>query len=114
MQGVCEGCDPDADGAVKTATSLLQTDSAPEVMRKHEAWWRRFWSTGVVMDLGANHSALEGFVYGSHYHVGSAARAGRNAPPLFGPWAASNTGTEMFVLNCTLTRLTLPFGCDGL
>jgi hypothetical protein len=97
--GECEGCNPDAEGAAAAALDLVKNVNTPALLSSHYEWWDAYWRTGAQVDLGPNHTNLEEFYYGCHYLIGSAARAGKNAPALDGPFETSATGDEMFVLN---------------
>jgi hypothetical protein len=44
-----------------------------------------------MVDLGDEFRLLEQFYYGAQYAVGSASRAGRMAPGLWGPWITTDT-----------------------
>lgn len=71
---------------------------------EHQAWWHQYWLSGAQIDLGPDYSLLEGFYYGEiglhvvitkfdnvklgmHYQIGSASRAGKTAPGLWGLFA---------------------------
>jgi len=73
------------------ATSLVDAQSAGTVdtLRvQHLDWWKQYWLKSYVR-LGD--SALERYYYGALYLLGSASRAGKTAPGLYGVWATSDS-----------------------
>jgi hypothetical protein len=53
----------------------------------HREWWNKFWSESFVE---LNDPVLEKFYYVSHYIIASAARTGKVAPGLYGPWVTTD------------------------
>ncbi|TDV57858.1 discoidin domain-containing protein [Actinophytocola oryzae] len=61
-----------------------QTDATLSTLKSQKTqWWRDFWLKSSV-NLGD--STLERYYYGAQYLIGSASRAGKLAPGLYGIW----------------------------
>jgi hypothetical protein len=100
-QGNCTGCNPDVSdvitdgitGVEQSAIDLLnyRAKDIAHVASVHQEWWHSYWSQGAQIDLGSRWQRLEGFYYGMHYQIGSASRANRFAPGLWGPWITDET-----------------------
>jgi hypothetical protein len=54
----------------------------------HVDWWKQYWLKSYV---DFNDSALERYYYGHLYLIGSASRAGKMAPGLYGPWITTDS-----------------------
>ena len=111
--GACVACGSMTSDEPSSEPTPLTTISPNEVIRSvvalisdraanttsclsdHRSWWSDFWLEGAVVDLGKNHSVLEGFYYGMRYQMGSGTRPGHTAPGLYGPWQT----TEVQVSN---------------
>ena len=93
-KGNCTGCESDVNDPEATAVALVDThaqDSATAVGAAHALWWQDYWGSGAKVDLGIEWNRLESFYYGMHYQIGSASRADRFAPGLWGPWITDET-----------------------
>ncbi|GAA4576225.1 discoidin domain-containing protein [Planotetraspora kaengkrachanensis] len=89
VTGVAGGGANPADPA-PAARSLADAQSAGSVdglYNGHVDWWKQYWLKSYV-DL--DDDTLERFYYGSLYLLGSASRAGKTAPGLYGIWATSD------------------------
>ncbi|WP_344942335.1 discoidin domain-containing protein [Sphaerisporangium flaviroseum] len=89
VTGVAGGGQNPADPA-PAARSLADAQSAGSVdslYNAHVEWWKQYWLKSYV-DL--DDDTLERFYYGSLYLIGSASRAGRTAPGLYGVWATTD------------------------
>ena len=92
-KGDCTGCDPDVadpEGAALALVDKHAKDTAA-VGASHAAAWGAYWRAGAKVDLGPAWKLLESFYYGMHYQIGSASRADRFAPGLWGPWITDET-----------------------
>ena len=93
-KGSCTGCDSDVNDPEGTAAALVDKharDSAATAGAAHAVWWQDYWDSGAKVDLGTGWNRLESFYYGMHYQIGSASRADRFAPGLWGPWITDET-----------------------
>lgn len=55
---------------------------------QHVDWWKQYWLKSYV---DFNDPVLERFYYGQLYLLGSASRAGKTAPALYGPWITTDS-----------------------
>ena len=93
-KGNCTGCDADItdpEGAASALVDRHAQDSAAAAGAAHSVWWAEYWNAGAKVDLGPEWKRLESFYYGMHYQIGSASRADRFAPGLWGPWITDET-----------------------
>jgi hypothetical protein len=69
-------------------TAAAQTDTTIATLKSQKSqWWQDFWLKSYV-SLGD--PVLERYYYGAQYLIGSASRAGKLAPGLFGIWYTSD------------------------
>ena len=76
---------------VKAAQARVQAVTPAELQKLNSAlrdWWKNFWSESFV-EIGDK--VIEKFYYMSHYIIASAARTGKVAPGLYGPWVTVDT-----------------------
>ena len=57
--------------------------------------------------MGTDWAVLEGFYYGSHYIIGSAARVGRFAPGLWGPCAQADSNVTPRAARALVSKLEI-------
>ncbi|WP_405150009.1 discoidin domain-containing protein [Sphaerisporangium sp. NBC_01403] len=72
------------------ARSLADAQSAGSIdglYNAHVDWWKQYWLKSYV-DL--DDDTLERYYYGALYLLGSASRAGKTAPGLYGLWATTD------------------------
>ncbi len=72
------------------ARSLADAQSGGSIATQydnHVEWWKQYWLKSYV-DL--DDDVLERYYYAAQYFIGSASRAGRTAPGLFGIWATTD------------------------
>ncbi|MCW2880843.1 MAG: hypothetical protein JWQ95_4943 [Sphaerisporangium sp.] len=89
VTGVAGGGQNPADPA-PAARSVADGQSAGSLdtlYNGHVDWWKQYWLKSYV-DL--DDDVLERYYYGSLYLLGSAIRAGKTAPGLYGIWATSD------------------------
>ena len=82
--GANGGVGPDPVDAAVAAAARFTASDADALETANSAWWADFWgATSVSMPGDAT---LERFYYAHSYLIGSASRAGKLAPGLWGPW----------------------------
>jgi alpha-L-fucosidase 2 len=82
--------DLDARDHLAVVQARAQEITVAEIERvgeAHREWWRNYWSQSFV-EIG--NSTLEKFYYSSQYITASAARTGKVAPGLYGPWVTTD------------------------
>ena len=83
--------DLDDSQHVKAAQARVQAATPAELQKLNSAlrdWWKNFWAESFV-EIGDK--VLEKFYYMSQYLIASAARTGKVAPGLYGPWMTVDT-----------------------
>ncbi|GLW09289.1 hypothetical protein Misp01_44180 [Microtetraspora sp. NBRC 13810] len=78
---------PDPAPAARTLAGAQNAGGLTTLYDRHVEWWKQYWLKSYV-DLGDD--VLERFYYGSLYLLGSASRAGKTAPGLYGIWATTD------------------------
>ncbi|SDJ02076.1 glycosyl hydrolase family 95 catalytic domain-containing protein [Nonomuraea jiangxiensis] len=82
------GQNPADPGPAARSLAAAQTSaSLDSLYAAHVDWWKRYWLKSYV-DLGDD--VLQRYYYGSLYLLGSASRAGKTAPGLYGIWATTD------------------------
>jgi alpha-L-fucosidase 2 len=89
VTGVAGGGQNPADPApAARALAEGQTGSGLDTLyNQHLDWWKQYWLKSYV-DL--DDDVLERYYYAAQYFLGSASRAGRTAPGLYGIWATTD------------------------
>ena len=90
----CEHPNPGGDDnwAVSQAQRMA-SQAAPRgasLRAETVAWWDTFWNASSI-NLGPSYRVLEQFYYGMLYTIGAAARPGKMAPGLWGPWITTDS-----------------------
>lgn len=78
-------------GTASSALNIAGTQSAgglDTLYTQHTDWWKQYWLKSYV-DL--NDSVLERYYYGHLYLLGSAIRAGKMSPGLYGLWSTTDS-----------------------
>ncbi|MFF4753229.1 glycosyl hydrolase family 95 catalytic domain-containing protein [Streptomyces sp. NPDC002514] len=78
---------PRYQSVAHAAAASLTDGSLAGLYAAHESWWREYWSRSFVQ---IPDQAVEKSWYGSLYLLGSASRAGKYAPGLWGNWITGN------------------------
>jgi len=74
------------DTAVSRALAVTAADLA-RLEADHHSWWKDFWLRSYV---SLPDSVLQNYYYGALYALGSADRAGRTPPGLYGPFVTTD------------------------
>ncbi|MFC4592065.1 discoidin domain-containing protein [Sphaerisporangium corydalis] len=89
VTGVAGGGQNPADPApsARTVAEAQNAGSLDTLYTSHVEWWKQYWLKSYV-DL--DDDVLEKYYYGALYLLGSASRAGKTAPGLYGLWATTD------------------------
>jgi hypothetical protein len=78
---------PDPAPAARSLVDGQSAGSLDSLYNGHLDWWKQYWLRSYI-DIGDD--VLQRFYYGSLYLTGSASRAGKTAPGLYGLWVTSD------------------------
>ncbi|WP_157518877.1 discoidin domain-containing protein [Herbidospora mongoliensis] len=73
--------------AARSLADAQTSGSIDSQYNAHVEWWKQYWLKSYV-DL--DDDVLERYYYAAQYFIGSASRAGKTAPGLFGIWATTD------------------------
>jgi hypothetical protein len=83
------GQNPTGTGAAAQSLVGAQTAATLDSLyNQHVEWWKQYWLKSYV-NLGDD--VLHRFYYGAQYLIGSASRAGKMAPGLYGIWSTTDS-----------------------
>ncbi|WP_370127283.1 discoidin domain-containing protein [Streptacidiphilus sp. EB103A] len=78
----------DPQPAAVSQVSAQNAGSLARMEAEHVQWWKTYWTQSSI-DIG--NAVLEKYYYAAQYFIGSASRAGKVAPALYGIWVTTDS-----------------------
>lgn len=75
-------------GAAQSLANAQTATTLDSLYNQHVDWWKQYWLKSYI---NVGDDVLHRYYYGAQYFIGSASRAGKMAPGLYGLWSTTDS-----------------------